>query len=89
MTPVQGQPPKLDFRLPKRLKHFLMALRQFAIEIQPINGPGIKMDQFPQGRLLTGTGGEINADELIYYVQNGELKAGYFYVVDEPNAPGL
>lgn len=48
------------------------------IECKPVNNdrPGFWMK-------LKGGG------TLIYYVQNGALKAGYFNVIDEPLAPGL
>ena len=85
MTPVQGEPPKINFKLPKRLKGFLNALRKFAIESQPINGPGLKLDQFPQGRLLSTT---TSGETLFYSVQNGELRA-YRIPATPADAPGL
>ena len=52
MTPLQGEPPKLDFKLPKKLKRWLVELRKFVTESQPINGSGLTVNQTPKGRLL-------------------------------------
>ena len=38
---------------------------------------------------LSGFKISLDGNTLIYYVQNGILKAGYFIVEDEPAAPGL
>ena len=87
MTPVQGEPPKLDMKLPRKLKRFLNGLRQFAIETQPINGPGIVLDQTPRGRILRA--GQTGQEVLFYVVQNGTLTAYMIPATVNPNAPGL
>lgn len=59
MTPLQGEPPKIDFKLPKKFKKWLTAFRQFCIEIQPI-GPFVKK-QTVKGRWINAAGTEDEA----------------------------
>lgn len=61
MIPVQGEPPKIDFKLPKKWKKFFNSLRDFCIQIQPVNGNGVKLDQLPKGRRLTVDVAEVVA----------------------------
>ena len=52
MTPLQGEPPKLDFKAPKKMKRWLLALRQFCVEIQPIDSTTIGINATVKGRQI-------------------------------------
>lgn len=55
MTPLQGEPPKVDFPVPRRWKKWMTDLRRFVIECQPIPGRGVTVIPYPRGRQIAVT----------------------------------
>lgn len=53
----QNPPPRVEFRLPRRLKAYHDALCDWLDAIQPVAGLGVSISQQPHGRVISAAGG--------------------------------